>query len=162
MSHLVDYGFCLCIERHAPPGALHLDFFAYPQEKKFDTIIGNPPYVRFQDIGAETRIAGENVGKATGAYQATLMGQQLTARQNEIMQALNGAYGALTAEQSQMLSEELAQLQLAQVTATLPPLLKQLAQQRDLLAAAGCDYGQGFLFAKPMRAREFEAFMAAR
>ena len=26
------------------------DFFAYPLNKQFDTIIGNPPYVRFQDI----------------------------------------------------------------------------------------------------------------
>jgi diguanylate cyclase (GGDEF)-like protein/PAS domain S-box-containing protein len=33
-------------------------------------------------------------------------------------------------------------------------------QQRDLLAAAGCDYVQGFLYAKPMPALEFEAFMA--
>ena len=32
--------------------------------------------------------------------------------------------------------------------------------QRDLLAAAGCDYGQGYLFARPMAAGDFEAFMA--
>jgi adenine-specific DNA-methyltransferase len=49
---------CVAIEldgRHAPPGALHLDFFAYPDTEKFDSILGNPPYVRFQDIGADTR-----------------------------------------------------------------------------------------------------------
>jgi adenine-specific DNA-methyltransferase len=40
---------------HCPPGALVLDFFAYPEREKFDTIIGNPPYVRFQDICAATR-----------------------------------------------------------------------------------------------------------
>lgn len=40
---------------HCPPGALNLDFFAFPEGEKFDTIIGNPPYVRFQDIPETTR-----------------------------------------------------------------------------------------------------------
>ena len=31
--------------------------------------------------------------------------------------------------------------------------------QRDLLIAAGCDYGQGYLFSKPLPAPEFEAFI---
>ena len=35
----------------------------------------------------------------------------------------------------------------------------ETAGQRDLLAAAECDYGQGYLFARPMPAKEFEAFM---
>jgi len=38
----------------APPGARVMDFFALPLEEKFDTIIGNPPYVRFQDIPRAT------------------------------------------------------------------------------------------------------------
>ena len=33
--------------------------------------------------------------------------------------------------------------------------------QRDLLAAAGCDYGQGYLFARAMPAEQFEAFLCA-
>ena len=36
----------------------------------------------------------------------------------------------------------------------------ETAGQRDLLAAAGCDYGQGYLFARPMPVQDFEAFMA--
>jgi diguanylate cyclase (GGDEF)-like protein/PAS domain S-box-containing protein len=32
-------------------------------------------------------------------------------------------------------------------------------QQRELLLAAGCDYGQGYLFAKPLTALEFEALL---
>ena len=31
-------------------------------------------------------------------------------------------------------------------------------EQRDLLTQAGCDYGQGFLFAKPMPQAQFESF----
>ena len=34
--------------------------------------------------------------------------------------------------------------------------------QRDLLAAAGCDFGQGFLFARAMPPEAFDAFLAAR
>ena len=33
-------------------------------------------------------------------------------------------------------------------------------QQLALLTAAGCDFGQGYLFAKPMLAQDFDAFMA--
>lgn len=41
--------------RHSPPEALNLDFFAYPESETFDTVIGNPPYVRYQDITPTTR-----------------------------------------------------------------------------------------------------------
>ena len=40
---------------HCPPGAKAIDFFAYPEREQFDTIIGNPPYVRFQDIPPATQ-----------------------------------------------------------------------------------------------------------
>ena len=32
-------------------------------------------------------------------------------------------------------------------------------EQRDLLTAAGCDYGQGYLFARPMAAADFDNFI---
>jgi diguanylate cyclase (GGDEF)-like protein/PAS domain S-box-containing protein len=38
----------------------------------------------------------------------------------------------------------------------------ETASQRDLLASAGCDYGQGYLFARPMPAKEFETFLTQR
>lgn len=33
----------------------NMDFFSYPISEKFDTIIGNPPYVRYQDILDSTK-----------------------------------------------------------------------------------------------------------
>ena len=41
--------------RHAPAGARLMNFFALEEDARFSTIIGNPPYVRYQDISAETR-----------------------------------------------------------------------------------------------------------
>lgn len=42
-------------EAHCPSTATRQDFFIYPIHEKFSTIIGNPPYVRFQDILPSTR-----------------------------------------------------------------------------------------------------------
>ncbi len=39
----------------APAGALVQDFFDYPQAELFDSIVGNPPYVRLQDVTVDTR-----------------------------------------------------------------------------------------------------------
>ena len=39
----------------APPGTRVMDFFEFPEEERFATIIGNPPYVRYQDISQLTR-----------------------------------------------------------------------------------------------------------
>ncbi len=57
-AFLQHFPFAVGIEidgRHAPPGARVMDFFALPESETFATIIGNPPYVRYQDIAAGTR-----------------------------------------------------------------------------------------------------------
>ena len=49
---------CIALELDpsvAPAGAQVMDFFAYPLTEQFDTVIGNPPYVRHQDILPATR-----------------------------------------------------------------------------------------------------------
>ena len=49
---------CISIEIEpsiSPRGALIQDFFSYPVSEKFDTIIGNPPYVKARDIRPDTR-----------------------------------------------------------------------------------------------------------
>ena len=35
----------------------------------------------------------------------------------------------------------------------------ETVEQRDLLLAAGCDFGQGYWFARPLGVDAFEAFM---
>ncbi len=39
----------------APAGARVMDFFDLPENARFATIVGNPPYVRYQDIAPPTR-----------------------------------------------------------------------------------------------------------
>lgn len=39
----------------APAGVRVMDFFDLPESEQFDTIIGNPPYVRYQDVAVDTR-----------------------------------------------------------------------------------------------------------
>lgn len=49
---------CVALEidaKVAPSGVEVQDFFAYPLSEQFDTIIGNPPYVRFQDVAVDTK-----------------------------------------------------------------------------------------------------------
>jgi adenine-specific DNA-methyltransferase len=55
---------------HAPAGALILDFFDYDVGEKFTTIIGNPPYVRFQDIAPDTqsRLDTRNFDRRSNLY----------------------------------------------------------------------------------------------
>lgn len=38
----------------APDGCVVMDFFDYPRSERFETVIGNPPYVRRRDVAAST------------------------------------------------------------------------------------------------------------
>lgn len=56
-AFLQHFPFAVGIEidaRFAPPGARVMDFFDLPASERFATIIGNPPYVRYQDIPEAT------------------------------------------------------------------------------------------------------------
>ena len=46
----IEYDSSVC-----PDYAMNMDFFDYGTENKFETIMGNPPYVRFKDICEETK-----------------------------------------------------------------------------------------------------------
>jgi len=54
----VGFADCVGLEidpRVAPEGVRVGDFFDFPLSEQFDTIIGNPPYVRFQDVAVDTK-----------------------------------------------------------------------------------------------------------
>src|ERR1035437_3308292 len=60
------------------------------------------------NISSETRLASENAGQAGGQFQATLMGNELTARRAEIQNSLNSMAGMLSAQQTNDLKAQLA------------------------------------------------------
>lgn len=62
------------------------------------------------NLRGESRLAMERAGQATGEFQGQLIGRELTARRQEIQDALNGAQGMLSQEQQQALQRELAQM----------------------------------------------------
>ena len=86
---------------------------------------------------AATHITLSSNVVAAAIQESSLRGQidatrELIAINTNMLQILRGQYAKGYIGQLDVAAQE---SQLAQVTATLPPLLKQLAQQRDLLAA---------------------------
>lgn len=65
------------------------------------------------NLDATARSAYEKSGQATAGFQAQAMANELTARRQQIMQALSGASGLLTSEQQMQLQEELASMDAA-------------------------------------------------
>ncbi len=61
-------------------------------------------------LQGQERMTAETLGQNVGSFQAQLMWQELTARRNEIQQALSGALGLLSAQQQMSLQRELALL----------------------------------------------------
>jgi len=55
IRHLPDWVGIEIDKRFTWPNIQNMDFFDYSIKNKFDTIIGNPPYVRFQDIDEQTK-----------------------------------------------------------------------------------------------------------
>lgn len=91
---------------------------------------------------AATHITLSSNVVAAAIQEASLRGQIDATRElininSKMLETLRGQYARGYVGQLDVAAQE---SQLAQVTATLPPLLKQLAQQRDLLAALSGGY----------------------
>ena len=62
------------------------------------------------NLNEEQRMVAEKSGQAGGAFQASLMQNELNARRTEIQNALNGAAGFLTDQEKLSLQQQLAQM----------------------------------------------------
>lgn len=87
------------------------DAFAASTERARRNFLGDfaersSPYATGAMLGQE-RMTAEHAGQANGAFEAQAMQQELTARRNEIQQALSGAVGFLSAQQQLKLTKEL-------------------------------------------------------
>lgn len=60
------------------------------------------------NLRGEQRMAAERAGQATSAFEAELMGREITAKRDEIQNALTQMQGLLTTEQEAALRKELA------------------------------------------------------
>jgi hypothetical protein len=63
------------------------------------------------NMNMERRMAAENVGQATGAFEAQLMGRELEARRREIMQSLELGLGYMSEQDRIALQRELGLLE---------------------------------------------------
>jgi hypothetical protein len=74
------------------------------------------------NLQGQTRVASEQLGQQTGSFEASLLGNELTARRQSISDALNGMRGLLSTDQQAALQKELSTMDDAIRT-------QQLAQQ---------------------------------
>lgn len=86
------------------------------------------PYANMQ---GEQRVTAEKLGQDTGAFEAELMGRELTSRRSEIAQALQQMQGLLTQEQQFSLTQELSRLDNAIKQQQLGLQSQQMGQQND-------------------------------
>lgn len=61
-------------------------------------------------LRGQARMANEQAGQATGAFETQLMANELAARRQEIQNALSGLGGLVTSDQQQALQKELADI----------------------------------------------------
>jgi hypothetical protein len=84
------------------------------------------------NLRGEERLAAERVGQRTGSFEAQLMGREIDARRQEIMQALSELRGMLSTDQTLALNRELAYLNDAAQRYGIATQASTAASNRDL------------------------------
>lgn len=98
---------------------------------------------QFANLQGERRMAAERMGQRTGAYEAGLVGNELTARRAQITDRLHSMQGMLSAEQQNEMQKELAQMD------------AQIRQQQTAAGVRGQDINQD-QFLRELALREWD------
>jgi len=102
----------LNVDRNNPVIRNQADAYAANEERARRNYLGDVAEQAgpLANLRGEERLAAERVGQRTGAFEAELMGRELTAKREEIAQALQQWQGMLTTQQQLALQRELAKM----------------------------------------------------
>ncbi len=138
----------LNVDRNTPAIRSQADAYAANEERArrdylSDTAERSGPLANIQ---GERRMAAEGVGQRTGAYEAELLGREITSRRAEIQAAYDSMAGMLTTEQAQAIQmkmkemdDQLSRLGLSQEGSQFNA---NLGLQRDQLAQQGSQFNR--------------------
>ena len=110
--------------------------------------------LQLRDAGIEVALDDFGVGYSSLSYLKNLHIDYLKIDQSFIRNLAPGSSDMALSEAIIVMAHKLELRVIAEGVETI--------EQRDLLRAAGCDFAQGYLFAKPMPAEAFEEFLGAR
>ena len=108
---------------------------------------------RFQSLGMRISLDDFGTGYSAMAYLKKFSIDYLKVDQSFVRDMADDPGDQAIVEAIIVMAHKLGLLVIAEGVET--------ARQHELLAAAGCDFGQGYLFARPMPAAEFEARLRA-
>jgi len=111
----------------------------------------NDKLLRLREAGIEVAVDDFGIGYSSLAYLKKFDVDYLKIDQSFVRNLAPGSSDMALSEAIIVMAHKLGLAVIAEGVET--------AAQRDLLRAAGCDYGQGFLFAAPMPPEEFERFL---
>lgn len=115
--------------------------------------IANEKLLEFRDAGIQVAIDDFGTGYSSLAYLKHYHIDYLKIDQTFICNLNDDASDRVLCEAIIVMAHKLGMKVIAEGVET--------EQQRDFLRAAGCDFGQGYLFSRPLPATEFEALLHA-
>ncbi|MDN0073661.1 EAL domain-containing protein [Crenobacter sp. SG2303] len=115
------------------------------------SVVVSEKFIDFHGEGMQVAIDDFGTGYSSLSYLKTFEIDYLKIDQSFVRNLTHDSHDMIVCEAIVGMAHKLGMKVIAEGIET--------PEQRDLLAAAGCDYGQGYLFARPLPAMEFEQFL---